>query len=180
MYNYADLFGEQEEIIIKIHIIGGSGSGKSYISALLSEKFNIPHYDLDNIFWDNEADVYGLKASEEQRDQKLREIVSHDSWIIEGVYRSWVEPSLSTADKIIVLMPPLSVQEERIWKRYEERISGTFLNEKRETHEDVKNLLEWNKKYNLEKLPDFIKSCGYGEKIITVTDNLDIIELLRN
>ncbi|MGG4108873.1 hypothetical protein AAXB25_33800 [Paenibacillus lautus] len=147
---------------------------------MLSEKFNTPHYDLDDIFWDNEADVYGVKASEVQRDKKLREIVSHDSWTIEGVYRSWVEPSLSTADKIIVLMPPLPVQEERIWKRYEERVSGTVVSKKRETLEGIKNLLEWNKKYNLEKLPHFVESCGYGEKIITVTDNLDIIELLRN
>ncbi|WP_208914081.1 hypothetical protein [Paenibacillus uliginis] len=97
---------------------------------MLGEKFNTPHYDLDDIFWDDEADVYGVKASEVQRDKKLREIVSHDSWIIEGVYRSWVEPSLSTADKIIVLMPPLPVQEERIWKRYEERVSGTVVSKK--------------------------------------------------
>jgi adenylate kinase family enzyme len=164
MYNYGVLFGIQGGIIIKIHIIGGAGSGKSYISALLSTKFNIPHYDLDDIFWDNEADVYGVKASEEQRDQKLKELVSHDSWIIEGVYRSWIEPSFSTADKIIVLMPPLSVQEARIWKRYEERVSGVVVSKKRETLEGVKNLLEWNKKYNLERLPHFIKNCQYGEK----------------
>lgn len=77
-------------------------------------------------------------------------------------------------------MPPLSVQEARIWKRYEERVSGAVASKKRETLEGVKNLLEWNKKYNLEKLPHFIKNCEYGEKIITVTDNLDIIELLQN
>lgn len=62
---------------MKLHIIGGSGSGKSYISALISRKLNIPHYELVDIFWDNEADVYGVKAPEEERDRKLKEIVSH-------------------------------------------------------------------------------------------------------
>ncbi|RAV16745.1 DNA topology modulation protein FlaR [Paenibacillus contaminans] len=163
--------------MIRIHIIGGAGSGKSYIAALLSQKLTIPHYDLDDIFWDNEVDVYGVKAPEQQRDQKLREIVSQDSWIIEGVYRSWVEPSFSAANNIIVLMPPLSVQESRIWKRYEERISGVVPSKKRETYEGVKNLLEWNKEYNLIKLPHFTANCGYTEKIITVSNNLDVLEL---
>ncbi|MGO4348446.1 hypothetical protein AB4Z45_23430 [Paenibacillus sp. MCAF9] len=147
---------------------------------MLSQEINIPHYDLDDIFWENDADVYGVKASEELRDQKLIEIVNQDSWIVEGVYRSWVEPSFSTADKIIVLMPSLSVQEARIWKRYEERVSGVAVSQKRETFEGVRNLIEWNKKYNSEKLPHFIENCEYKEKIITVTDNLDILELLRN
>ncbi|WP_144938968.1 hypothetical protein [Paenibacillus sp. 32O-W] len=120
-----------------------------------------------------------MKASEELRDQKLKEIVSHDAWIIEGVYRSWVEPSFLAADKIIVIMTPLSVQETRIWKRYEERITGRVGSKKRESLESVRNLIEWNKKYNLEKLPHFIKNCDYKEKLICVTDNLDILKLFQ-
>lgn len=163
---------------MKLHIIGGSGSGKSYISALLSRKLNIPHYELDDIFWDNEADVYGVKAPEEERDRKLKEIVSRESWIIEGVYRAWVGPSLLAADNVIVLMPPLSVQEERICKRHEERVSGAAVSNKRETIESVRELIEWNRDYNLVKLPRFIESSEYKDKLITVNNNLDILELL--
>lgn len=165
---------------MKIHIIGGSGSGKSYIAELLSQHLHIPHYDLDDIYWDNTADLYGVKASAETRDQKLKEIVSRDCWIVEGVYRTWVEPSFSAADKIIVLTPPLSVQETRIWKRYEERVTGVVVSKKRETLEGVRNLLEWNRKYNLEKLPQFIEHCDYKEKMISVSDNMDILRLFKN
>ena len=31
---------------MKIHIIGCSGSGKTYLANALSEKYNIPHFDL--------------------------------------------------------------------------------------------------------------------------------------
>lgn len=40
---------------MKIHIIGCSGSGKTYLAKALSEKYTIPHFDLDDIQWDNNA-----------------------------------------------------------------------------------------------------------------------------
>ncbi|WP_438495371.1 hypothetical protein [Paenibacillus sp. IHBB 3054] len=80
-------------------------------------------------------------------------------------------------DKIVVLMTPLSVQEERIWKRYEERIAGIVPNKKRETLEGIHNLLAWNKDYNLTKLPNLIGHWDYKHKMILVRDNLDLLEL---
>lgn len=37
--------------IIRIHILGGAGCGKSFIAEKLKEQLGIPHYDLDDIFW---------------------------------------------------------------------------------------------------------------------------------
>ena len=37
---------------MKIHIIGCSGSGKTYLANALSKKYNISHFDLDDIQWD--------------------------------------------------------------------------------------------------------------------------------
>ena len=44
---------------MKIHIIGCSGSGKTYLANALSKKYNISHFDLDDIQWDNNAKGYG-------------------------------------------------------------------------------------------------------------------------
>ena len=44
---------------MKIHIIGCSGSGKTYLANALSKKYNISHSDLDDIQWDNNAKGYG-------------------------------------------------------------------------------------------------------------------------
>ena len=47
--------------LMKIHIIGCSGSGKTYLANALSKKYNISHFDLDDIQWDNNAKEYGKK-----------------------------------------------------------------------------------------------------------------------
>ncbi|MFH0701512.1 MAG: hypothetical protein V2A62_03685 [Candidatus Woesearchaeota archaeon] len=50
--------------INKIHIIGGPGSGKSYAAKRLSQLLKIPHFDLDELHWDKNANRYGIKTPE--------------------------------------------------------------------------------------------------------------------
>ena len=87
---------------MKIHIIGCSGSGKTYLAGALSEKYNIPHFDLDDIQWDNNADGYGVKMPVEKRTELLNNILDNENWIIEGVYYAWVGKCFEDADKIYV------------------------------------------------------------------------------
>ena len=91
---------------MKIHIIGCSGSGKTYLAKALSKKYNIPHFDLDDIQWDNNAQGYGVKMPPEKRNALLQEILSNREWIIEGVYYAWVQQSFDEADIIYVLDMP--------------------------------------------------------------------------
>ena len=48
---------------MKIHIIGGPGSGKTYLAEKLSKELGIQHYDLDELQWDNKSDSYGIKIA---------------------------------------------------------------------------------------------------------------------
>ena len=73
---------------MKIHIIGGSGSGKTYLAEKLSREYGIPHFDLDELQWDAAADAYGKKRNAAERDALLQNILKEDDWIIEGVYYS--------------------------------------------------------------------------------------------
>lgn len=169
-----------EVSIIKIHILGGAGTGKSFIANKLSKLLNIPHYDLDDIFWDNSVKHYGIKAPQISRDQKLEEIIKQNSWIIEGVYISWLEPSFSVADKVFVLVPSVEIQENRIWDRFYKRLSGIEICKKQETFEGVTELIKWNRNYNESKIPHFIEHCQYKEKLIVIDDNDKIYDLLMN
>jgi adenylate kinase family enzyme len=92
---------------MKIHIIGGSGTGKSYISEKLSCKFNIPHFDLDNIFWDNTAETYGTKMPVGERTEMLNDILKNNHWIIEGVSLVWTNDYQSNKiPKIVAFLEP--------------------------------------------------------------------------
>ena len=109
---------------MKIHIIGCSGSGKTYLAKALSKKYNTPHFDLDDIQWDNNAGGYGVKIPVKKRTELLNDILKNDSWIIEGVYYTWVGKCFEDADKIYVLDIPKRVYKYRIIKRTIKRKLG--------------------------------------------------------
>ena len=108
---------------MKIHIIGCSGSGKTYLANALSKKYNISHFDLDDIQWDNNAKEYGKKRTLDERNALLQEILyNNDEWIIEGVYYAWVHQCFDEADKIYVLdIRPFSSKENTaLWTVFDE------------------------------------------------------------
>ena len=90
---------------LKIHIIGGSGSGKTYLAKALSAEYGIPRHDLDDLQWDN-ARGYGSKRPREERRQLLDEILKEPDWIIEGVYYTWCRQCFEDADRIYLLSVP--------------------------------------------------------------------------
>lgn len=151
---------------MKIHIIGGSGSGKTYLAENLSKKYGIRHYDLDDLQWDNDADIYGVKRSKEERGELLEEILKEPEWIIEGVYYKWVGEAFAAADVIYVLNVPLYVTKFRIIKRFCKRKLGLERG-KKETLKSLLSLLRWTEQYQKEDMVQIQKMLEpYREKCI--------------
>lgn len=85
---------------MKIHIIGCSGSGKTYLANALSKKYNISHFDLDDIQWDNNDKEYGKKRTLDERKVLLQEILyNNDEWIIEWVYYALYKKKIGNAKR---------------------------------------------------------------------------------
>ena len=144
----------------KFHILGPAGSGKSYLAAQLSARYGIPTYDLDDIFWDNRADGYGVMADPVKRDDALEEIIGREAWIIEGAYCRWVCRSLEEADVVVLLKTPRWLCEYRILRRFILRKLGLLPSKKKEPFLGLWRLLKWNHKYETDSLPharDFMK-----------------------
>jgi adenylate kinase family enzyme len=135
----------------RIHIIGGPGSGKSYIAAKLAERFGILSHDLDSLFWDRTAPCYGVRAESSERDRQLAAIVSQDGWIIEGVYYQWLASSFDAADFIVVLTPSIWVRHWRVVRRFLLRKLGRIPS-KRESLADLWHLLRWSHSYDADNL----------------------------
>ena len=164
---------------MKIHIIGCSGTGKTYLARKFSKKYNIQHYDLDDIQWDNSADGYGLKMPVDKREKMLKQILNQESWIIEGVYYAWVIESFQEADVIYVLDIPSHIYKYRIIMRFIKRKLGIEKG-KKETFKSVYNLLKWTNKYqnnNLKEIKTILKQ--YERKVVWISNSRGIDRIIN-
>ena len=150
---------------MKIHIIGGPGSGKTTLAKQLSEKLGIPRFDLDDLQWDNASGAYGTKRDPKVRDAMLAEILKRDDWIIEGVYYAWCGQCFADADQIRLLHVPRRVYRRRIIRRFLLRKLGLEPG-KRETLKSLSALLKWADKYERVNLGEIRKILSaYPDKV---------------
>lgn len=136
---------------LRIHIIGGSGTGKTFLARKLGACLTLPVLDLDNIFWSRTAKTYGVRAPDAERDAALQDFIRQDGWIAEGVYYRWLLPSFEAASHIIVLTPPLWLRQVRIIRRFIRRRLD-LESSKKETLRDIRQLLAWNRHYDRDNL----------------------------
>lgn len=153
---------------MKIHIIGGSGSGKSHLARALSEEYGIPHYDLDELQWDNSSNAYGRKRAREERGLLLDDILKNPDWIIEGVYYTWCRRCFEDADRIYLLNVPRYKYRYRIIRRFVRRKLGLEKG-KKESLKSVTALLRWADKYQKEDMAEIRRILAqYPEKVISI------------
>ena len=135
----------------RIHILGGPGTGKSYIAEKLGARLGVVVCNLDELFWDSASQRYGIRAEVGERDRRLAEVVAGDGWIIEGVYYQWLEPSFAKADAIIVLTPSLWIRHWRVVRRFILRKLGR-LPGRYESLLDLWHLLRWSHSFDRVQL----------------------------
>ncbi len=89
--------------MVKIHIIGGPGSGKTTLAEDISSRLHIPHYDLDKVNWEQETPSA---------------IAERPAWVTEGIYLIFTEPMLYHADCIVLLEVSWPVAAWRMLRRH--------------------------------------------------------------
>ena len=153
---------------MKIYIIGGPGSGKSFLAEQLSKEFGVQHYDLDEMQWDNKSASYGVKREPAERDNLLSDVLRNDNWIIEGVYYAWCQQCFADADKIYVLSVPRYKYRYRIIRRFIRRKLGLEQG-KKETLKSLRQLLKWADKYQRDNLVEIKELLiPYSYKLINI------------
>ena len=162
---------------MKIHIIGVSGSGKTYMANRLAKKNGVLHFDLDDVFWDNSAS-YGTKRAANERDRLLTEILDNENWIIEGVFYDWVDKCFENADVIYVLDIKPKIYKRRIIKRFLRR-KLKLEPGKKETVKSLIALLKWTDRFQRINLVEIKKKLQtYSSKTIYLHSVQEVNEII--
>ena len=83
----------------KIIVIGCPGSGKSTFSRALHEKTGISLHYLDMLYWNADKTTVGREVFR----ARLAEVLTKDSYIIDGNYQSTMEMRLEQCDTVFFL-----------------------------------------------------------------------------
>ena len=98
----------------RISIVGGAGTGKTTLSNLLSEKYNLPVTHLDGIHHLKNWEV----RDKLERDKIILDIIEKEKWIIDGTYKDTIKQRLDRSDLIIWLDYSTFAQLKGIFKRF--------------------------------------------------------------
>ncbi|AZN42727.1 AAA family ATPase [Paenibacillus albus] len=163
---------------MKIRIVGGCGSGKTYIARQLAKRYGIPHVQTDNLVWDRSDDT---KYPEATRDRMLNEIVGQSSWIIEGVHHKWGTIRYAEADYIFIIRAPLAVQNLRTLKRFVKTRLGLEACNYKQSLSNLREMFGWNRNFERDNMVNILALTEtYLAKRYIVRRNTEIMDILPN
>ena len=93
------------EKLKRIIIIGSPGAGKSTFARKLRDKTGLPLYYLDMLFHRPDRTT----VTREEFDQKLKEILQTDNWIIDGNYQRTLPMRFEACTDVFLLDFPLDL-----------------------------------------------------------------------
>lgn len=148
--------------ISRIMIIGGPGSGKTWLSRELGVRYCLPVHAVDDEVWDGN----GALRLPEDIDARVRRLAAPEAWIIEGGNTRTYDDRAQRADAIIRLVPP-------IWRRLCRVVRRDGLR---------KALLRWTLRYDRVFGPQdvrVLRTGRAGATCIEIRSTSDMNRLLR-
>lgn len=101
------------ETVRRVMVVGGPGSGKSYLSRRLHEISGLPVYHMDHIHW-----LPGWVPRERfEKDMLTREIHGKPAWIFEGGHSGTYRDRAARAQMLVWLDLPVRLRIRRVlWR----------------------------------------------------------------
>lgn len=132
--------------MLRIAVVGSSGSGKTTVARAVAEQLRCPHLELDSVF--HQADWTPLPDDEFR--SAVAAFVAGESWVVDGNYTSHGvnDLVLDRADTAVWLDPPKrTVMRRVIWRSI--RRSATAEDLWNGNRERPANLVKWDPEDNI-------------------------------
>jgi adenylate kinase family enzyme len=97
----------------RVLVLGPSGSGKSTFAEKLADLLGIPCIHLDTHYWKPNW----VDTPQEEWFEVVGELISRESWVMDGNYSSTLEMRIRRADTAIFLDVPRRLSFLRVFKR---------------------------------------------------------------
>ncbi|WP_127536174.1 hypothetical protein [Paenibacillus illinoisensis] len=154
----------------KIIILGIVASGKTTLAKEISQKINIPWYELDTIVH-HETPHGRNKRTPDEQIAVIQDIDRHGAWIFEGTDRASYRCLWDMADTIIFLDTPLWKRKMRIFLRFIKQNLGIEKSHYTSDVQMLKMMYKWTRDFERNRV-DFEKRLHpYHHKLIILTDN---------
>ena len=161
---------------MKIFLFGPPGAGKTTLAKRLARALGIAHFELDSHFYKFEQ---GINIIPEKRKETVREIISKEKWLIEGMYTdSFVDEVLQSADYIFILAPPRPLTFFRLSRRTLKRIVKFEKHERKSDFSVLYYLLKVAKNFDEKKLELISRAKNQNKEVFEVKWKKQIINAL--
>ena len=116
----------------RIIVVGVTGSGKTTLARQLSERFGVPHVELDALNWE----ANWVQAPTDVFRERTAEATAGNGWVIDGNYRKTHDITWSRATMVVWLDYPFplilwrlglrilrrALTQEKLWKGNQESL----------------------------------------------------------
>ena len=162
---------------MKILITGNVASGKTTLSKILSDFYEIDRFEIDEIVHD--IDNNDKKRIIKEKINIINKINKENkSYIIEGVLRKDLDFILNLVDQIIFLDIDKKVIDKRIKRRYLKQKLNLEKSSYKPTKEMLENMYKWNNEFD-SKI--FIKRLNkYPKKLIIIKNKKELKKYLNS
>ena len=162
---------------MKILITGNVASGKTTLSKILSDYYEIERFEIDEIVHDinNNDKKRSLKEQTKMINQINKE---NKSYIIEGVLRKDLDFILNLVDQIIFLDIDKKTINKRIKRRYIKQKLKIEKSSYKPTKEMLNNMYKWNNDFDNK---EFLKRLyKFPKKLIIIKNKKELKKYLNS
>lgn len=163
---------------MKLDIIGSVASGKSTLAREISEKYQIPYYEKDNIVWERTPDG-DRKRNAEERDRIFREIIEGENWIVEGSPRKCLKESFAYSDYIILLDINTCTRLFRVFRRFIRQRTGKEKYNSKPTLKFLYYNIKWVFEFNAQRKKITEMLSEYGTKFRTFYNSEQAMQFIE-